>query len=321
MQLDSDPSPRGTSADGIAFLAVSSGINGTNRAIEVASGRPRSEEVEERAQSFCVVTQRRERLKRFTREPSHFALARLDSVDHGVGEFAGGSVLSRGFSRVFRALRRVDQVVDDLEHKSRAATERRESFDSRGVRISSQRTHAAGRFEQRARLVVVDQLELRGARKAVGKSLQRVVDLPRNHAHGRGEERVLNERGVGARTRRRQRCKREQAVACKDRHRFAKRDMASGFAATEHIVVERRKVIVHEAKRVHTFDGDGRGHRVVDRSAGRARAFEHEQRAQSLATREQRVLARRAEILRDFALRHEPLQRVLDLLEQLRVER
>ena len=287
--------------------------------------RSGGEEVEKRAQSVAARTKRSQARLGFRAQSRDFTATSLDAVDAGIGQFAGVGIFPRRFPCVFGCLRCIDQVVDDLEHQTCRAPEPREPIEGFSMRVYRECTHATRRFEQRARLVVMDQFNLPRGRQALGEALKRVVDLTGNHADGARHEFALDFRHIVTRTRRRNRSECQKAITRKNRHRLTECDVAGGLSAAHGVVIKRGQIVVDEAKGVDEFDRDSGRHRgvnsIVARTARRARRFKDEDWSQPFATRKHGVKAGRAEIGWNLRLLQKVGECVFNGLEKRRVER
>lgn len=195
-------------------------------------------------------------------------------------------VLAGGLAEGLGTGRRVEDVVDDLEAESQRNAEGLESLDRGVVGAHGLGTARGSGGDQGGRLLRVDQ----GERLGIGRVLLRseVAHLARHHAlrprrareaqaqcartcrFGRRGEQVLEREGV-------------QGIAGEDRGRFVIGDVTRRSSASQGVVIHGREVVVNEAVRVHTLEGNGEGARRVGGLRNALRRRVGQERADALA--------------------------------------
>ena len=117
------------------------------------------------------------------------------------------------------------------------------------------------------------------------------------------------------------RSKRKQAVARENRHRLTECNVTRGLAAAHRVVVERRKIVMDEAKRVNELDCHCCGHCIRNRSASGTSALEDQNWPQSLSAGEDCMKARRTKVLRKILTCQKVGKRTFDRLQEHRIKR
>ena len=139
----------------------------------------------------------------------------------------------------------------------------------------------------------MDGLEFLDVRHA-GVFRREIRLLSSHHAHGPGRVGQIDAAG-GCRRGRvhvagdNLKSQRQERVAGKNGSRFAELHMASGDSAAQVVVIHCGQIVVDERIGVDHLDRTRRGHRRLDRSAGRLARQQRQQGAQPLAAGQQAI--------------------------------
>lgn len=258
--------------------------------VRIASAGSGGEVVGHLAQRGRVDSQRFNHANGLAGEASNLGPCALDSMHGGPGQLPRGTVLADCLAGVLGGLSLVDEVVDHLEHEADRLAPSGELLDRRFGRADRHGAHAARHADEGAGLVAMDFEQPRIPRQRWGESPERVQHLPVDHGSRRaGELRDHSIRVAGA-SRGGLEGKREKRVAGEYRHRLSAGDMKGGPTAPQAVVVECRKVVVHQAEGVHHLGRGGGVEGIFATPASDLGADERQQRTQTLAASEQGVV-------------------------------
>src|SRR6059058_5182565 len=108
-------------------------------------------------QRFSVaITENRQSILRFTREPFGFSARFLQANDRGISRFLCRHIFAGAFAENLRGLRYVENVVDDLESESQPLPESCDRGKSSSIRIGAHRAQTHRASQNRSGLILVN---------------------------------------------------------------------------------------------------------------------------------------------------------------------